>query len=756
MRTAVPDGRNRDKIRALRQSGWVLLILLVAAVLRLVNLSGASPEMAIPPGMTHDEADHGLTAWEIINGARDIYFTIGYGREPLYDYATAAVMLGTGPRIFAARLTSAYFSLLMIAAVYAWSRRAFGRPVGLLAAAGLAVGFWPVMAGRQALRSIALPALFALAVLFFWCGLRIYLQGSGGAEERRRRGEEKHLRTPAPLLLFAFSGILLGLTCYTYIPARVMWLAFPALAAYLILATPSAGRNARRLLAGLGLTLAVAALVATPLFFHLVNNPGLEVRIDELGAPLRIAADGDLGPLWFNARRALRLFTIEGDHTWRYNIPGRPFLGPVMGGLFYAGLLMAGWSAVRGLWSRWSGKQGSQGDTPTPQSSLLSSTPLLPCSPSPLLPLSPAASFLALVWLALGFAPVLVTGPGLSTTQAIGVMPVLYVFPALALVGGYGLLKSLAGRSSTLGSKAAKTGEDIAHPGLPALAFLGGLLALALFTILAAQTARDYFGRWANEPEVRVQYETTMVTALRYLDENGRGPATVSTITPGRYHTPAVALMTLHNPAVEPRWFDGRRSLLLPSEAGALLVVPGFTPIPPELQRYLSDAVPVEELPMRPDDIDRPVQIYKLGDPTLALARMTPPESANGAATGVDFHNIVLLGYDLTAAEVRPGDTLSLVTAWRLEQPLPEASLFAHLVGSGSPQAVADGLGAPGESWIAGDILLQWHTMSIPADTTPGTYPLAVGVYTQDDGQRLVTDTGDSMAVLTTVTVLDE
>lgn len=750
MRTGASDGRNRDKIRELRQSGWILLILLVAAVLRLVNLSGASPEMAVPPGMTHDEADHGLTAWEIVNGARDIYFTIGYGREPLYDYATAAVMLGTGPRIFAARLTSAYFSLLMIAAVYAWSRRAFGRPVGLLSAAGLAVGFWPVMAGRQALRSITLPALFALAVLFFWCGLRIYLQGSGGAEERRRRGEEKHLRTPAPLLLFAFSGILLGLTCYTYIPARVMWLAFPALAAYLILATPSAGRNARRLLAGLGLTLAVAALVAAPLFFHLVNNPGLEVRIDELGAPLRIATDGDLAPLWFNARHALRLFTIEGDHTWRYNIPGRPFLEPVLGALFYAGLLMAVWSAVRGLWNR------RPGNRETRRTSTISQPPPLPCSPSPLLPCSPAASFLALVWLALGFAPVLVTGPGLSTTQAIGAMPVLYVFPALALVGGDGLLKSLAGRSSISGSKAAKTGEDIAHSGLPALVYLGGLLALALFTILAAQTARDYFGRWANEPEVRVQYETTMVTALRYLDENGRGPATVSTITPGRYHTPAVALMTLHNPAVEPRWFDGRRSLLLPSEAGALLVVPGFTSIPAELQRYLSDAVPVEELPMRPDDIDRPVQIYKLGDPNLALARMTPPESAGGAATGVDFHNIVLLGYDLTAAEVRPGDTLSLVTAWRLEQPLPEASLFAHLVGSGSPQAVADGLGAPGESWIAGDILLQWHTMRIPADTPPGTYPLAVGVYTQGDGQRLVTVNGDSMAVLTTVTVLDE
>ncbi|RIK20699.1 MAG: hypothetical protein DCC51_07125, partial [Anaerolineae bacterium] len=104
----------------------ILLIMLAAAAFRLVALPSA------PPGMTHDEADHGLTAWAIVNGARDIYFTVGYGREPLYDYVTALVMAGTGPTILAPRLTSAYLSLLMIAATYAWARRAFGAPVALL------------------------------------------------------------------------------------------------------------------------------------------------------------------------------------------------------------------------------------------------------------------------------------------------------------------------------------------------------------------------------------------------------------------------------------------------------------------------------------------------------------------------------------------------------------------------------------------------------------------------------------------------
>jgi hypothetical protein len=54
----------------------------------------------------------------------------------------------------------------------AWTRLAFNNRVALLTAAGLAVGFWPVMAARQGLRSITLPALFALALTFFWRGLQ--------------------------------------------------------------------------------------------------------------------------------------------------------------------------------------------------------------------------------------------------------------------------------------------------------------------------------------------------------------------------------------------------------------------------------------------------------------------------------------------------------------------------------------------------------------------------------------------------------
>ena len=127
---------------------WLLLILVTAVSLRLYQLN------SIPPGLTHDEADHGITAVSILNGAREIYFTVGHGREPLFDYATAGFMGLVGQTVWALRGTAVLFSLLMMGAMTAWARLAFNNRVALLTAAGLAVGFWPVMAARQGLRSI--------------------------------------------------------------------------------------------------------------------------------------------------------------------------------------------------------------------------------------------------------------------------------------------------------------------------------------------------------------------------------------------------------------------------------------------------------------------------------------------------------------------------------------------------------------------------------------------------------------------------
>ena len=127
---------------------------------------------------------------------------------------------------------------------------------------------------------------------------------------------------------------------------------------------------------------------------------------------------------------------------------------------------------------------------------------------------------------------------------------------------------------------------------------------------------------------------------------------------------------------------------------------------------------------------------------------MTP---ANGQPAFGD--NLEFMGYELSTATAQPGETVTLVTAWRLRQPLPGAALFAHVIGPTGLLAQADSLGAPGESWLAGDVLLQLHSLTLPADATPGDYPLAVGVYTRHDGARLRLPDGGDILTLTTLNV---
>jgi hypothetical protein len=106
----------------------------------------------------------------------------------------------------------------------------------------------------------------------------------------------------------------------------------------------------RRAWGGTAVTLLLAGVLAWPLLAYLRANPGAEIRIDELSTPLIAARQGDFSLLWANIKGGLAIFTFAGDTAWRYNIPERPLLGPVMGGLFYLGVGLALWQVAGGRW----------------------------------------------------------------------------------------------------------------------------------------------------------------------------------------------------------------------------------------------------------------------------------------------------------------------------------------------------------------------------------------------------------------------
>lgn len=351
----------------------ILFLLLLAFALRVWQLA------EIPPGLTHDEANHGREALEVLQGVWRIYYPVSYGREPLYNYVLAGAIGLWGSSLFSLRLVSAYFGLAAAAGAFAWGRRVFGYPTAYLAAGLLAVSFWPLATSRQILRSSILPFFTILAVFSFWLLL-----------QRRRQSQAVHW-----LLL----GFVLGTaaTLYIYMAARVLWLIFPLLLIYLAL-LPDQRDKFRRVWRPALAGLAGVALLFLPLLVYLRHNPDAEARVGMLSRPLEALLAGDAGPLWRNIWGALMAFGRPGygDHFLAYNLPGRPLLEIPTAFFLLVGLAVCLWR-----WRR------------------------------------PAYALL-LLWFGLGVVPSLVTGPEAGVTRNLAALIPAFLLPAvgfMALVG---------------------------------------------------------------------------------------------------------------------------------------------------------------------------------------------------------------------------------------------------------------------------------------------------------------------------------
>lgn len=112
-----------------------------------------------------------------------------------------------------------------------------------------------------------------------------------------------------------------------------------------------------------------------------------------------------------------------------------------------------------------------------------------------------------------------------------------------------------------------------------------------------------------------------------------------------------------------------------------------------------------------------------------------------------------LLGYDLSPASPRPGETLHLTLYWRAEREMSHSyKVFVHLLDAeGRIHAQDDALPAgwtrPTTGWLPGEIVTDGHAISLPTDAPPGEYRLAVGLYEEQSGVRLPLLDGAGQAV---------
>ena len=287
-------------------------ILIVAAWFRFYQLS------QVPPGLTHDEANNAHDAAGVLTGTRPIYFSTGYGHEPLYTYLAALVSAPTGVTSTTLRLATALCGLGVVAISYLLVRSAFDLWVALVTAAGLAVSFWPVFTHRQGLRPTTLPLLFATAIYFLWRGL----------------GERGKLQD------WLLAGLFAGGSFYTYMASRTMLPALAILAIYLALFHRPIWR---RVWCGFLVMLMVVVAVAGPLIIHLITHPEQETRVEQLLEPFDQARQGNFEPLFNNAIDTLQVFSFTGDTQWRYNLPGRAVFDPLTSIFLYLGLGLALW-----------------------------------------------------------------------------------------------------------------------------------------------------------------------------------------------------------------------------------------------------------------------------------------------------------------------------------------------------------------------------------------------------------------------------
>src|SRR5512139_2088419 len=295
----------------------ILFILLMAALLRLVALPG------VPPGLQHDEVFHGHDAVTVLLGYRPLYFTSNAGNEPLFIYLMSLTVGLFGHNAWGIRLAAVICGLLTVLFTYLWIRRAHNDRTALIAAALMAVSFWPIFLSRVGLRAASVPLMAALSAWLLF--------------EALQRQQQRW---------FVVVGVALGAALYTYPAARMLPVVYVLFFTFYSLLT-------RKLNRPLLITLVTALIVVMPLVYTIATLPEADVRLQQLSRPLQELRHGNLEPVLRYTLATLGMFNLAGDPIARYNLPGRPVFDVITGLLFLAGLLIAlrHWREPRNLFA---------------------------------------------------------------------------------------------------------------------------------------------------------------------------------------------------------------------------------------------------------------------------------------------------------------------------------------------------------------------------------------------------------------------
>lgn len=613
---------------------------LVGAALRLWQLE------AVPPGLHYDLAATALLGNEVaFAGARPLFITAFTGHEVLFYYWLAGWFNLIGSSVFSLRLAAALLGVLTIPATFFAVRQLLrheGRWAGLLAALAavfVAEAFFHVTFSRFGFRVIVQPLVQALALGWLARGLHLWEQG--GARQA--------------WLSLALGGVFTGLAAYTYLSARLLPVPLAVLWLAVLVAQP------RRWGGAFGLFVAAAALTFAPLGAYFWQYPAdFFNRASQV-----LPRPGDEALLLTSARRAVEMLVWDGEPYDRYNLPGLPLLPGVVGFLAVVGWAETVWRAGRARTA-----------------------------------LARATELFLLAWLPAMLLPTALSINDIfpSTIRALGVVPVLFVFPARGLRTLWVAVQRMAPNPLL----------PTAHP----LTWVG-LVALVWGSAVTYQT---YFITWANLNSQRLNNDADLVSVAAYLNANpAREAVFVSTI---HYRHPTLAYLARDFASLG--WLTGGRALVVPADRDALIFSTRGAPLPAEWTRALAPA-------------NLPAPLSADGHPDFVAYRISagaPPHLPEMASRADNFGNLITL----TGYVTRPAANAIIVDArWQVLNPppnLPDLLPFARLENALGERWTEDGIFTyPASEWQAGDTLYTRFILAMPPGSPPGVYTPTLGLY---------------------------
>ncbi len=663
----------------LRELALVAGVTALAAVLRIFALG------EIPPGLYHDEAFNGLDALGVLQGQWPIYFAANRGREPLFIYLVAATVNLLGRTPGALRLAAAVCGTLTIPATYLMVRAWFDHRLTSRSPRERQNPDRGIESNRRlALLSAAVLAItfwhirlsrvgFRAVTLSLSLALVLWL-GARAARSRRRRD-------------WLLTGLLYGFSFYTYLPVRVTPFILAAFAVYLLFTGQGEKPWSEVIcfVVGTLVTLAPLAIYAVGHWDVVMGRPGQASVFNPL------INGGDLwGTLGRQLIGTLGMFFVRGDVIPRHNLPGRPVFDPLMGAAMVWGLVQAVLRARR----------------------------------------REAASVLALLWVGLMLVPTWLAEDAPHFLRAVGVLPLLVIFPALGLDAALTWLEQRVRR-----------GWAIA-------------LVCAILVVSLATTVRDYFVRYGTDPRTAYAFEkaaTELAAEVnRFTGVGWDGSGLAASVSESRSERQVY---------VDSRLWDEWAAIpfLVPENERVIKFLPDTSPVLTGTTLLLIWPYDGVERYLAP--LPGNVRIEAHTGPLAQGDLETAPYPAYVAYT-------IALGVGPSADYVaRFGDQIALVDytvesgaqkwtvqlEWEaLASPLENYTVFVHLYDGERLVDQDDGEPAEGyhptSLWRSGDTIVDTHVLESPGEWMREPR-LVVGFYTWPTMERLevVTPSGESL-----------